>query len=198
MGRYEKKCLIVHLTFYRYVDNTSRLLKIVEILHIEVIILLFGDLVFVLFPQRYHTVKSFYLAYTLLFATRFYEFLHFHFDRIADIVGIFLNKSFYMVFVKEFRIIFFFGIVAQIHYYASTVTVFLRFLNLITVTTITRPYVSIFTAVCFTKYFHLFTYHESGIKTNAKLSNYVDFFVVFVVFLEFLRATARDYAQVFV
>ena len=168
----------------------QRLVHSHKLFTIKIIVLLLLNIFLCSLPDWEHTVKSF--GFCIILILRFFAVLgfflnsavsHIHHNRIADIVGILLDKSLDSVLLKELIIVFFLCIVLNFKYNCCTDFVPLCFGDFVTVCAVRFPLVSCVTAVFLSNNGNFLCYHKSGVKTDAELTDNVNIVLLFAHFL---------------
>ena len=112
------------------VDMRERLVVVVELVLVELVVFLVGELGFGFLPDRGHAVEGLgdYLLFVLVLAALFQLFvLNVHLDGVADIVAVLLYKLLYLVRREELVVILLVGVVLDVKDYLRAVVVLLRF-----------------------------------------------------------------------
>ena len=122
-----------------------------------------------------------------------------HFDRIADIIGIFLYKILQSIGFGEFVIILFLGIILEIQSYNCSEILFFDGFYSITVKTFGFPFPCFVRTVSLCAHGYAFCNHECGIEAYTELTYDIhvvfDFFGVF--FLELKCSALCNGSEVF-
>ena len=203
LGRDIEQRLIRHRALDGQMDDTQRLFKIIELLTVEAVILLLGDVLFVLLPDRNHGIERLHLADGLIFGlvgvlgllgrTRG---LDLHADGIADIVGILTHKAAQTVFGKIFGIFFFFGVLFQCQDHVRASTLAFAGLDTVSVRTLRLPLPRLVRAKALGDHRDLVRDHEGRIEAHAELADDVDVLFLLHLLLEAERAAVGDGAEV--
>ncbi len=95
-------------------DRRDRVARVKVFLLIKIVKFLIGNVRFSSFPNRRHRVKGLDLLDLLVFVGRFAivvklrdRLFHFHPDRVADVIGIFLDEAPDIILFQKLVVIFF-------------------------------------------------------------------------------------------
>ena len=183
----------------------ERIAVIVIFFLIELVVVLVGEFVLVLAPDRCHAVESFFLnggfvlGRNIINARALFEVVvfHIHFNRIVDIVGVFLDEGLYLPLHEELAVFFIVGIIFEEDPYLCADLVLFGFFNSIAVNALGLPKVSLIRAECLCEHLNLLCYHKCGIEAYAKLTDDVNVLGgVVLIALETERAAVCDSTEV--
>ena len=135
-----------------------------EFLGVEIVVILVGKLALVLFPDRRHRIERFvhYVLFGLgVLVLAVVGVLYVHLYREADVVGIFLDKSLYLILVEVAAVLLVVGVIFQSKYHVGTCVFLFGFLYSVAVHAVRVPLVSLVAAESLCNYGDFFRYHES-------------------------------------
>ena len=199
--RDKQQCVIRRCTLCGGMDNLQRVLPIVELLLIEAVVFFCRDLVFILLPQRHHTVEGLHLKVVLIFVLRTLlrtGLFDLHADGVADIIGILLHERTNAVCIEELAVLFFLGVLFDMQNDLGAVVGLFALADGIAVRAVGLPAIRLLCAIRLGFHAHVVADHKRGIETHAELTDDVDILVLFVFRLEFQRAALCDDAEVLV
>ena len=207
-----KQRLISHRALDADVDDACRLLIVEELLPVEALIFLLGDVLFVLLPERNHRIKRLILNDRLVFRLLVVvlvlcliglRLLHgallldLHLDRVTDIIGVFLHKAAQTVVGQIIAVALVVRIRLQAERDHRTGVFLLTRRDRIAVGTGGLPLPRLVCAVLLRHDRDLLRHHERGIEAHAELADDVDVVLLFHLGLELQRAAVGDGAEVF-
>ena len=185
-------------------NDRQRVFKVVELLFVEAIVFLVRDVLFRLLPDGDHRVERPILDDRLIFrlvrvlrALLEPLALDIHLDGIADVVGVFPDKSLNGIALKEAGVLLVFGVLFQLHDDVCTGALALCGLDGIAIRTARLPHKRRVRAVFLRDDRHLVGYHECRVEADAELADDVNIVLLLHLLLEFETAGAADSAEVF-
>ena len=182
--RDEHKCVKCSRALLLCVYNKRRVVVIIELLLIKLIIFLGFDFAFILSPKRNHRVENFIVNLVdvlALFVGVGHSRCHFHHNRVANIIAVFLNKLLYSVLLKIVWVFLVFGIFLNIKSNNCAVWLLFTRLNSVAVCARRSPFISLVTAVCLWNNLNLVGNHKWRIKSDTELTDYLNIISLFIV-----------------
>ena len=174
-------------------DNPCRVLVIVKFVFIKAVVILRLYLAFRLFPDRNHTVEGAklgnvpvlgFLAFLALFFLYRLPCGELHFNRVADIVGILLDKSAYAVLVKILVIILVLGFLLYMERDRGADRFLFAGLYRVAFGTARFPAERLVRTERAALDRHMVAHHKRRVKTDAELTYYIHVFLFFVFLLK--------------
>ena len=192
------------------VDGAQGLIVVEELVPVEGLILLRGDVLLVPLPDGHHGVQGLHLGVGLVLGCLILlalgvlvlRLLHgtglgdFHLDGVADVVGILPDQAADLVLFQIFGILFVLGIGFQRHDDVRAGGILFRFLDGITVRAVGDPLPCLVLAVLLGNDGDRGSHHECRIEANAELADDVDVLVLLHGLLEAQRAGLGDGAEI--
>ena len=189
--RNKQQRFVIHHAFRRSVNNFERFFVVVEVFHVETVVLLLGYVLFGLLPQRSHAVDRF--PFHALFPIFF--LFHLQFDGVAYVIGILLNKAAQCVLFQILGVVFLVGVRFQGERYRCSPSAIFGRSNFVPLCAATRPQVSL--AVLFLRQnLHLVRHHKCRIKSHAELTDYFHVGSIFHALFECLAAAFSNSTEV--
>ena len=202
--RNKEQCLVGYNTFNRSYDSFKWLVHSHKFFAVELVIFFLSNIFLSSLPKRNHAVECYGFRIILIFGLvavlGFFlnsALCHIHNNRVADVVGILLDKSLYSVLFKKFVIVF---IVCVILDFKNNLCAGIFLFNLadcVAVCTAWLPAICRILTIFLCVYGNLLCNHKCRVETNAELTDNVNVVLLFFhALLEFEWAWGCDCAEV--
>ena len=198
-----QKRLVRHSALDAGMDDGDGVFVVIELFLIEVVVLLFRDVLLVLLPDGHHGVERLNFPVALVFRLvgilclfLHTALFHFHLDRVADVVGVLLHQLLQLPRLEEARILLVVGVGLERHDDVRTGSVTLGGLDGITVSAGGRPLPRFVRTVLSRNDRHVLGHHERRVEAHAELANDVNILGLLHVLLELQAAGAADGTEV--
>ena len=192
-----------HLALGAEMDHPQRLIVVVELIPVEGVILLLGDILLVLLPDGHHGVQchhfgiGFILGLVLGGILLLPGLLHLHADGVADVVGILGDQIPDLILLQILAVAILLGVGLQDHDHVGAGVLPLRFLDGIAVGAVGHPFIGLVGTVLLGDHGDFAGHHKGGVEAYAELADDVDILVLFLHgLLEAQGAGLGDGAQV--
>ena len=186
-------------------DGAQGLLVVEELLPVEGVVFLLGDILFGPLPDGHHGVQGLGFGVGLIIGLGFAVFIHrihspglgnLHADGVADIVGILADKIAQAVFFQELGVVFLLGIGLDGHDDVGAGGCLVPGFNGVAVSAVADPFPGLVLAVLFGDNGDGGGNHEGGVEAHAELADDVHILLLFHGLLEGQAAGLGDDTQV--
>ena len=167
-------------------DHPQRLIVVVELIPVEGVILLLGDILLVLLPDGHHGVQchhfgiGFILGLILGGILLLPGLLHLHADGVADVVGILGDQIPDLILLQILAVAILLGVGLQDHDYIGAGVLPLRFLDGVAVGAVGHPLIGLVGTVLSGDHGDFAGHHKGGVEAHAELADDVDILVLFL------------------
>ena len=184
------------------VDDPQGLVVVEELLPVEGLVLLVGDILLGALPDGNHGVQSLHFGVGLILGLvlggvfLLPGLLHFHDDGVADVVRVFLHQTTDFVFIQILAVLLVVGVGLQGHDHVSAGQLPLAGFNGVAVGAVGNPFEGFVLAGLFGDNGDGGGHHEGGVEAYAELADDVHIIALFHGLLEAERAGLADGAQI--
>ena len=204
----EQHGLVGHGALHAEVDGGQGILKIEELILVELVVFLVGDVLLAPLPQGHHGVEGLGLHHGLIFGLGgllpllgfglLLQLLgfHIHFDGIADIIGILLHQIAQLVALEILGVVLVVGVGLELQNHIRSGSLPLAGHHGIAVGAGGLPHPGLVAAVLSRHHRDVLRHHKGGIEAHAELADDVHIGVLLQLLLEGQGAALGDGTQV--
>ncbi len=196
-----------HRALRVHVDGFGRIVIIGKLVLVELVVLLLRDFVLVLPPQGDHAVQGlvFRIGLVLVLAVFFQAaLLHVHFNRVADVVGVFLHQRLQGIGIRKLAVLLVVGVRLQLQNHFRAAVFFVARLHAVPFRSGGFPLPRLVAPERAAAHRDMAAYHKRGIKPHPELADDFHIFRAVLLLAVFLLhvvlkvegAALRDGAEV--
>ena len=179
-------------------DHPQGVVVIEKFVFIKLTVIFVRYLAFVFSPDGYHAVERIHFGIRLVLIGIFFfaVFGLFHFDRVADIVGILFDQTFDPVLVEEFVVVFLVGTFFDLQNNVGAMAVFFCWGDRIALRSLGLPAPGFVSLIAAADDLYFVSHHKGSVKPYAELADDVDILFGFFFLFKGERAAFGNGAKI--